>query len=90
MITCKIYNQNGFQKQSNTLLDSGAQISLVHKETVVALALKGNNTTVTLTKVGVEEGTIKTKVYKVPAFSFYLSFYLPTFSSPISSQEHCS
>ena len=68
MITCKIYNQNGFQKQSNTPLDSGAQISLVHKETVVALAFKGN-TTVTLTKVGVEEETIKTKVYKVPASS---------------------
>ena len=69
MITCKIYNQNGFQKQSNTLLDSGAQISLVHEETVAALALKGNNTTITLTKVGVEEETIKTKVYKVPASS---------------------
>ena len=69
MITCKIYNQNGFQKQSNTLLDSGAQISLVHEETVAALALKGNNTTITLTKVGVEEETIKTKVYKDPASS---------------------
>ena len=69
MITCKIYNQNEFQKQSNTLLDSGAQISLVHEETVAALALKGNNTTITLTKVGVEEETIKTKVYKVPASS---------------------
>lgn len=69
MITCKIYNQNGFQKQSNTLLDSGAQISLAHEETVAALALKGNNTTITLTKVGVEEETIKVKVYKVPASS---------------------
>ena len=29
VITCKIYGQNGFQKQSNTLLDLGAQISLI-------------------------------------------------------------
>ena len=37
VITCKIYGQNGFQKQSNTLLDSGAQISLIREETAAAL-----------------------------------------------------
>ena len=65
VITCKIYGQNGFQKQSNTLLDSGAQISLIREETAVALGLKGNETAVTITKVGGEEMTIRTKVYKV-------------------------
>ena len=69
VVTCKIYGQNGFQKQSNTLLDSGAQISLIREETAAALGLKGNDTAVTLTKVGGEEETIKTKVYKVPVSS---------------------
>ena len=52
VITCKIYGQNGFQKQSNTLLDSGAQISLIREETAAALGLKGNDTAVTIMKVG--------------------------------------
>ena len=69
VITYKIYGQNGFQKQSNTLLDSGAQISLIREETAAALGLKGNDTAVTITKVGGEEETIKTKVYKVPVSS---------------------
>ena len=66
VITCKIYGQNGFQKQNITLLDSGAQISLIRQETAVTLGLKGNDTAVTITKVGGEEETIRTKVYKVP------------------------
>ena len=69
MITCKIYGQNGFQKQSNTLLDSGAQISLICKERAAALGLKGNDTAIALLKVGGGEGTIKTEVYKVPVSS---------------------
>ena len=69
VITCKIYGQNGFQKQSNTLLDSGAQISLICKERAAALGLKGNDSAITLLKAGGGEGTIKTKVYKVPVSS---------------------
>ena len=69
VITCKIYGQNGFQKQSNTLLDSGAQISLIREETAVALGLKKSDTAVTITKVGGEEETMRTKVYKVPVSS---------------------
>ena len=65
VITCRIYGQNGFQKQSNTLLDSGAQISLIREETPVTLRPKGNDTAVTITKVGREEETMRTKVYKV-------------------------
>ena len=69
VITCKIYGQNGFQKQANTLLDSGAQISLIRKETATTLGLNGKDTSVTITKVGGEEETIRTKVYKVPVAS---------------------
>ena len=69
VITCKIYGQNGFQKQSNTLLDSGAQISLICEDRAAALGLKGNDTPITLLKVGGGEGTIKTEVYKVPVSS---------------------
>ena len=61
VITCKIYGQNGFQKQSNTLLDSGAQVSLMCEETAAVLGLKGNDTAVTITKVGAQEETIKTR-----------------------------
>ena len=64
VITCKIYGQNGFQKQSNILLDSGVQVSLIREEIAAALGLKGNNTAVIITKVG-EDETIK-KVYRVP------------------------
>ena len=71
VITCKIYGQNGFQKQSNTLLDSGAQVSLIREETAAALGLKENDTAVIITKVGGEEETIKTKVYRVPVSSLY-------------------
>ena len=46
VITCKIYGQNGFQKPKITLLDSGAQISLIREETAVTLGLKGNDTAV--------------------------------------------
>ena len=46
VITCKIYGQNGFQKQKITLLDTGAQISLIREETAVTLGLKGNDTAV--------------------------------------------
>jgi len=69
VITCKIYRQNGLQKQSNTLLDSGVQVSLIREETAAALGLKGNDTAITITKVGGEEETIRTKVYRVPVSS---------------------
>ncbi len=69
MLTCTIYGQNGFQKQGYTLLDSRAQVSLIREETATTLGLKGKDTSVTITKVGGEEETIKTKVYKVPVSS---------------------
>ncbi|KAL9985574.1 hypothetical protein ACROYT_G007995 [Oculina patagonica] len=69
VLTCTIYGQNGFQKQGNTLLDSRAQVSLIREETATTLGLKGKDTSVTITKVGGEEETIKTKVDKVPVSS---------------------
>ena len=47
-------------------MDSGAQISLIRNETDASLALKGRDTSITITKVGGDEETIATKVYKVP------------------------
>ena len=41
MLRVNIYGQNGFQKQGNVLLDSGAQVSLVREETATMLGLKG-------------------------------------------------
>ena len=61
VMTCTIYGQNGFQKDGNTLLDSGAQVSLIREETATTLGLKGRDTSVTITKVGGEEETIRTR-----------------------------
>lgn len=69
VITCKFYGQNGFQKQSNSLLDSEAQLRLIREETAVALGLKGNDTAVIIRKVGGEEEKIKTKVCRVAVSS---------------------
>ena len=51
VITCKIYGQNMFSKQANTLLDSKAQVSLNREDTATTLGLNGKDT-VTITKVG--------------------------------------
>ena len=69
VVTVKIHGQNGLQKSSNALLDSGAQVSLIRESTAAQLGLQGKDTSVTITKVGGEEETIKTKVYKVPVSS---------------------
>ena len=45
------------------------QISLICEERAAALGLKGNDTAITLLKVGGGKGTIKTEVYKVPVSS---------------------
>ena len=69
VLRVNIYGQNGFQKQGKVLLDSGAQVSSVCEETAAMLGLKGKDMSVTITKVGGEEETIETKVYKVPVSS---------------------
>ena len=64
--TATLQGQDIMQKQGNILLDSGAQISLIRNETAASLGLKGRDTSITITKVGGDEETITTKVYKVP------------------------
>ena len=66
VLTATLQGQDGMQKQGNILLDSGAQISLIRNETAVSLGLKARETSITITKVGGDEETITTKVYKVP------------------------
>ena len=65
VVTAAIKGENGLSKQSSVLLDSGAQVTLIRQSTAETLGLKGKDTTVTITKVGGEEETIKTKIYKV-------------------------
>ena len=50
-------------------LDSGAQISLIRQDTAKIFGLKGKDISITITKVGGEEETMKTKEYKVQVAS---------------------
>ena len=47
------------------MLDSGAQVSLIRQETADTLGLKGKDVSVTVTKVGGKEETMKKKEYRV-------------------------
>lgn len=59
-LSANIISANSLFKLGNVLLDSGAQM-----ETTETLGLNRKDTSVTITKVGGEEETIKTKEYKV-------------------------
>ena len=65
VITANICGSNGVHKPGNILFDSGAQISLIRRETANSLRLHGQDITVNIVKVGGEEEEIQTKVYKV-------------------------
>lgn len=65
VLSVNIGSTDGLFKCGNVLLDSGAQVSLIRKETAETLGLKGKDVSVTITKVGGEEETMKTKEYKV-------------------------
>ena len=70
------------------MLDSGAQLSLIHEETAESLGLEGDNISITLTQVGGEEEEITTKVYKVnisPPDNKTVS--IPTISDDITAIE---
>ena len=69
VISANICDQNGVYKRGNILLDTGAQVSLIRNDTAEVLGLKGKDTSVTITKVGGEEETMKTKEYRVPVNS---------------------
>ena len=68
--TVNISNSRGFFKRGNVLLDSGAQISLIHQETAEKLGLKGQDVSVNIRKVGGEEETLKTKNLTFYRYSF--------------------
>ena len=91
VLRVNIYGQNGFQKQGNVLLDSGAQVSLVREETATMLRLKEKDMSVTITKVGGEEETIKTKVSvsssdKAQMFSIK-AISIPSISEDVSAVQ---
>ena len=65
VIAANICGPNGVHKSGNVLFDSGAQISLIRKETAENLGLIGKDITVNIVKVGGEEEEIRTKIYKV-------------------------
>ena len=65
ILTANIGGANSVFKRGNVLLDTGAQVSLILQSTATSLGLKGTDTAVTITKVGGESETIRTKIYKV-------------------------
>ncbi|XP_015751793.1 PREDICTED: uncharacterized protein LOC107331694 [Acropora digitifera] len=69
VISAIIHGQNGIQRKGNILLDTGAQVSLIRSDIAELLGLKGRDTSVTISKVGGEEETIRTKDYRVPVSS---------------------
>ena len=69
VISAIIHGQNGIQKKGNILLDTGAQVSLIRSDIAELLGLKGRDTSVTMSKVGGEEETIRTNQNRVPVSS---------------------
>ena len=65
VLSANIGNANGLFKHVNVLLDSGSQISLIKQETAESLGLKGKDASITITKLGGEEETLKTKEYTI-------------------------
>ena len=62
VISANIYGTNGLYKPGNILFDSGAQISLIRRETADNLQLSGRDVTGNIVKVGGEEEEIQTKL----------------------------
>jgi len=65
VLSANIGSANGLFKCGNVLLDSGAQVSLIRQDTAETLGLKGKDVSITITKVGGEDETMKTKEYNV-------------------------
>ena len=65
VLAVNIGSVNGLFKYGNVLLGSRAQFSPIRRETADILGLKGKDVSVTVTKVGGEEVTMKTKEYRV-------------------------
>ena len=61
VLSANIGNANGIFKIGNARLDSGSQISQIKQKTTGTLGLKSKEASVTITKVGGEEETLKSK-----------------------------
>ena len=66
---CNHSRSEKIQKKGNILLDTGVQVSLIRSDIAELLGLKGRDTSVTISEVGGEEETIRTKEYRVPVSS---------------------
>ena len=65
VLSADIGSANGLFKCGNILIDLRAQISLIQQDTAETLGLKGKDVSITITKVGGEDETMKTKEYNV-------------------------
>ena len=61
VLSANIGSGNGLFKCGNVLLDSGVQVNLFRQDTSETLGLKGKDVSITITKVGGEDETMKTK-----------------------------
>ena len=65
VMSANISHSNGIFKRANVLLDSGAQGTLLCRDTVEAVGLKGHCVSSMIAKIGGEEETIKPQRYTV-------------------------
>lgn len=65
VVVARILGRNDSHEESNILLDSGAQISLIRLDLANRLNLNGKDVRITITKVGGEEEEMTTKIYQV-------------------------
>ena len=87
VITANICGSNGVYKPGNILFDSGAQITLIRRETADSLRLRGQDITVNIVKVGGEEEEIQTKVYKVSVTGMNKKYVVRAIGIPCISEE---
>lgn len=94
VIQVEILGQEARRRKGNVLLDSGAQVSLIRNAIAKGLKLKGNDASVTITKVGEKkrkstESCIKFLYYRLITTVFIISpllgFGIPSISDSVAS-----
>ena len=63
-VRAEIMGPQNVKKETNLLLDTGAQISLIRRSVAEELGLKGKSVNITMAKVGEEEHEMSTKMYR--------------------------
>ncbi|XP_030845028.1 uncharacterized protein LOC115918187 [Strongylocentrotus purpuratus] len=67
VLEAEIMGQKGSSKvKGNVLIDSGSQVSVIKQSVADKLNLQGTKTAITIKKIGGQEETVETHVYKVP------------------------